>query len=81
MVSIARIKSFIRILIGILLGLYIGLLVLLNIPFVQKRLAAFASHELGHVLHTEVSVGHVDIGFYNRIIIENVQLNDQQGNE
>ena len=81
MVSIARIKGFIRILLGILLGLYIGLLVLLNIPFVQKRLAAFASHELGHVLHTEVSVGHVDIGFYNRIIIENVQLNDQQGNE
>lgn len=81
MASIARIKGFIRILIGILLGLYIGILVLLNIPFVQKRLAVFASNELRQILNTEVSVGHVDIGFLNRIIIEDVQLNDQQGNE
>lgn len=78
MTSINRIKYIVRILVGTLLGLYIGLLVLLNIPFVQEKLGAFVSNELKHLLNTEVSVGHVDLGFLNRIIVEDVLLKDHK---
>ena len=78
MIAIKRIKYIFRILTITLLGLYIGLLIILNIPFVQKRLGAFVSQELRNVLKTEVSIGHVDVGLFNRIIIEDVLLKDQQ---
>ena len=81
MASITRIKYIIRILISSLLGLYIGMLVLLNLPFVQGKLAAFASEELSNILKAEVSVGHVDIGFLNRIIVEDILLKDRQGED
>ena len=81
MTSINRIKYIVRILVGTLLGLYIGLLVLLNIPFVQEKLGAFVSNELKHLLKTEVSVGHVDLGFLNRIIVEDVLLKDHKNED
>ena len=74
-----KIKYTVRIIIWSVLGLYMTLLVLLNVPFVQKKLSAVASHELSNLLHTEVSVGRLDVGLLNRIIIENVLLKDQQG--
>ena len=81
MTSINRIKYIVRILFGTLLGLYIGMLVLLNIPSVQNKLASFTSNELRKLLNTEVKVGHVELGGFNRIIVEDLLLNDQQGNE
>ena len=74
-----KIKYTVRIIIWSILGLYVTLLVLLNVPFVQKRLSALASNELSNLLKTEVSVGHLDVGLLNRIIIEDVALKDQQG--
>ena len=79
--TITRIKYIIRIFVGILLGLYISMLIILNIPFVQKKLGSFTSEQLKQILKTEVSVGHVDFGFFNRIIVEDVMLNDYQGEE
>lgn len=81
MTSITRIKYIVRIIFGTTLGLYISMIVLLNIPFVQSKLASLASNELKSLLNTEVQVGHVDIGFFNRIIAKDILLNDQQGNE
>ncbi len=78
MASITRIKYIVRILVSSLLGLYIGMLVLLNIPYVQGRLASFISQELESLLKTEVHVGHVDLGLLNRLIIEDILLKDQQ---
>lgn len=79
--TINHIKYIVRILVGILLGLYIGMLIILNIPFVQKKMGTFASRQLKNILKTEVTVGHVDFGFFNRIIVEDVMLNDRQGDE
>ena len=74
-----RFKYFFRIFIWSWLGIQIGILAFLNIPYVQDRLSSIVSKELGKLFQTEVSVGHIDVGLLNRIIIEDILLEDQQG--
>lgn len=76
-----RFKYFFRIFVWSILGIYIGILIFLNLPYVQGKLSAVVSKELSALLQTEVSVGHIDMGLLNRIIIENVRLEDRQGEE
>ena len=81
MASISRLKYSVRILIVVFSVCYIGFYILLNLPSVQRRLASFVSSELEEVLGSEVAIGRVDWGLFNRIIIEDVLLKDQQGEE
>lgn len=60
---------------------YIGIILALNIPMVQRGVSSFASSELSKLLGAEVSIGNINLGFLNRIILENVRLNDEQGAE
>lgn len=61
--------------------MYIGTIILLNIPYVQQRMTVFAAKELSHVLGTQLTIGKIDIGLLNRIIIDDLLLNDQSGKE
>ena len=81
MVLSRRLKYIVRILVWSFIGIHIGLIVLLNIPSVQGKLATLVSTELGRLLHTEVSVGRIELGLLNRIHITDVRLDDQQGEE
>lgn len=81
MISSKGLKYAVRILLGLLLGIYVGIIVLLNIPYVQGKLSVFVAKELKTMLNTEVSVGKIDIGLLNRIIVEDVLLQDQQGED
>ena len=81
MVLSRRLKYIVRILVWGLIGIHIGILVLLNIPSVQNKLASMVSSELGKLLNTEVSVGHIELGLLNRIHVEDVKLDDLQGDE
>ena len=76
-----HLKYIVRILVWSILGLHIGLAILLNIPVVQGELASLVSAELRKLLKTEVSVGHIQLGLFNRIHVEDVLLNDRQGEE
>ena len=81
MVLSRRLKYIVRILVWGILGLHIGIYVLLNIPVVQGKMASIISSELRKILNTEVSVGHIELGLFNRLHVENVLLNDLQGEE
>jgi hypothetical protein len=81
MISHQKIKNIVRILVGVLAGLYLGLNLLLSLPAVQRRLSSVAADELGQLLHTEVKIGRVAIGLFNRIILEDVHLRDQSDQE
>ena len=63
------------------MGVYLGIIVLLNIPYVQDKLSYIVTKELRKVLNTEVSVGKIDMGLLNRIIVEDVLLEDRRGRE
>jgi len=61
----------------VVIGIYLGIIVLLNIPYIQHKMAIIATEELENILHTELSIGRIDIGLMNRIIIDDVLLKDQ----
>ena len=61
-----------------LLGLYVSLVILVQLPFMQRWLGQIVASAVGSKLGTEVSVGRVDLGFFNRLIIDDVVIKDQQ---
>lgn len=79
--DIRTIKRIVGIVLGLVLGLYLGIIILLNVPAVQHKLAMLVTGELKKVLKTELSIGRIDIGLLNRIIIDDVILDDQSGKE
>ncbi len=66
---------------GILLGGYACAVILLNIPYFQQKLAAVTATELSRILGTELQIRKVDMGLLNRIIIDDLLLQDQAGKE
>ncbi len=48
------------------------------IPQAQNYLGNKVASAISHKLGTEVSIGRVDLGFFNRMIIDNVCIKDQQ---
>ena len=52
---------------------------MLNIPYFQHRMTVFAEESLKSWLQTEVSIGRIDIGLLNRIIIDRLKVEDQAG--
>lgn len=59
-------------------GLYLTLIILLHIPVTQSFLGTLVSDALSEGLGSKVSVGRVDLGFINRLIIDDVYLYDQK---
>ena len=55
------------------------LIVLLHLPPVQTFFGSTIADALSKKFGTEVSVGRVNLGFLNRIIIDNVRMLDQKG--
>lgn len=66
---------------SIALGLYLGIFILLNIPFVQQRMTAWITTSLKAFLRTELSIGNVSVGTFNRVIIDNLAIQDQSSRE
>lgn len=54
---------------------------MLNIPYIQQKTTLFVANELSKLLHTNVSIDKIDIGLLNRIIIDDLLLEDQSGKE
>ena len=61
-----------------LIALYLLLLILIHLPFSQSYLAEMTADAVADKLGTKVNVGRVDLGFLNRIIIDDVCIYDQQ---
>ncbi|MBR5085230.1 MAG: hypothetical protein IKX33_11590, partial [Prevotella sp.] len=52
--------------------------VLLHLPAVQKYIGSKVSASISEKLGTKVEVGRVDLGFLNRVIIDDVVIYDQK---
>ena len=61
------------------MGLYILVATLLHIPAIQQGIGSVVASAIGAQLGTKVSVGRVDLGLFNRIIIDDVTILDQLG--
>ena len=60
---------------------YLAIVVLLHIPAIQGLVGASVGKALSKKLGTTVAVGRVNLGFLNRIIIDDVLILDQQKKE
>lgn len=56
-------------------------LLLLNLPVVQKSISILVTNELKDLLQTEVHIGNIDLGLLNRIIVDDIKIEDQEGED
>lgn len=61
-----------------LMGLYAVLMIAVQQPHVQRFMGKMVAEALQAKLGTKVEVGRINLGFFNRIIIDDVMIYDQQ---
>ena len=57
--------------------MYLIAIVLLHIPMVQRSIGSYLSDVISKKIGSEVHIGRIDLGFFNRLIIDDVLLADQ----
>ena len=75
---IKKFKKIISWAVWTVLGFLVLLFTLTHVPQVQRFIGRQVADALSEQLGTEVSVGRVDLGFLNRIIVDDVVVLDQQ---
>lgn len=60
------------------MGFYLLSVALLHVPAVQRGVTFLISEALKDILHTKLSIGRVDLGYFNRIILDDVRIKDQK---
>lgn len=58
-----------------------GLYVILSTPWAQEKLRTIGQEQLSRVLDTEVSIGHVDFSPFDRIVLSQVTVKDDNGRD
>ena len=77
--KLKRLKHIVNASIWTLAGLYFVLIILLHIPAIKGFIGQEVSHVLAEKLGTKVEIGKIDLGFLNRLIIDDILIYDQQG--
>lgn len=70
------IRRIINIVIWTIVGLYVAIVTLLHIPLIQSFLGRSVGNVLHEMLGTEVRIGRIDLGFANRLIIDDIRIDD-----
>ncbi|MCM1107644.1 MAG: translocation/assembly module TamB [Clostridium sp.] len=78
---IKKVKKIARWLVGLPLGIYLAVVALLNIPAVQRSLSIAVSSALEDALDTEVRIGRIGPGLFNRLVVDDLVLCDHEGND
>ena len=71
-------KHIINWVVWTLLGLYAIVVIAIHTPSVQQWLGNYLAEAIGSSLGTQVSIGRVDLGFLNRLILDDVDIKDQK---
>ena len=58
--------------------MYVGLVLLLHLPFVQEQIGNAVANALSEKVGTNVKLGKVQLGFLNRIIVDDIYVEDQE---
>ena len=73
-----RLHNILRCIVCTIIGAYILLLAILNFGPTERILTQIVATELSQTLHTNVSIGKIEIGLFNRIIINDICIKDKQ---
>ena len=77
--TVIILKHIINSLFWLLLVVYLALMTLTKIPVVQEKMGCEIGRLLSQQLDTQVSIGKVTIGLFNRLVIDQLEMKDQQG--
>ena len=61
-----------------MVALYAVIILMLNLPPMQRAIGGWASDAVGEKINSSVEIGRVDVGFLNRIVIDDVSIYDQK---
>lgn len=73
-----KLRKSINIILWTLVTIYFAIIVMLKLPPIQRSIGGWVSHVVSEKINTNVEVGNVDLGFLNRIIIDDVKIYDQR---
>lgn len=74
-------KRIINITIWTLIGLYTAIIILLHIPSIQTYIGGCVADALCDKFGTKVKVGRVNLGFINRLILDDSYMQDKNGEQ
>lgn len=74
-------KRIINILVWTVVGLYTAVVILLHIPSIQNKIGEGVGDALCRKFGTKVTIGRVDLGFINRLIVDDTYIHDQNGKQ
>ncbi len=74
-------RRSINVAIWLIISVYVVVTLLVNIPAVKRYVGSRAAGALQELLATEVSIGSVDLGLLNRVILSDVVVCDTMGQE
>ena len=76
-----QLRNIISGLVWFVVGLYLLLVIMVHIPMVQSAIGEAVASAISKKLGAPASVGNVYLGFFNRVIIDDVALLDQKGKQ
>ena len=65
--------------VGILIAIYAGIVLLFSLPFMQSALASWTANILSEQLKSKVEIGSVNLGFLNRVIVNDMTIYEPDG--
>mgnify|MGYP007098578582 CR=1 FL=1 len=72
------VRAIVTTLIWTLAGCYLLPAILLHIPAIQEMVGEKVAEVVAETLKTNVRVGRVDVGFFNRLVVDGLRIDDQQ---
>ena len=76
-----KLKHIVNWIVWTLLGLYALIMITIQLPPVQQYLGRKVAETLQQKLATRVGIGSIELGFYNRVIINDIFIYDKQQKE
>lgn len=76
-----RIRHILNIAVWTIFGSYIALAILLHVPAIQRYTGKCVANLLEDKFGTTVNIGNIDLGFFNRLIIDDFNMTDKKGKD
>lgn len=77
--AIKHFRKIMQCLVAVVIGVYVVMYALFNLPPSRAYLTDVAARTLSEKLHTHVSIEDLEVGLFNRVMLHNVRIDDQQG--
>lgn len=76
-----RLEKILVNVVGIIVAIYAGIVLLFSLPFMQSALASWTANILSQQLKSKVEIGSINLGFLNRVIVNDMTLYEPDGKQ